>query len=109
MKKEIEETYKEIASWLIVLFWITGMSLWLYYGGVVTTTKEKIVEKEVCKNSQVSTVTSIFFVDKNVVSHLPHCALNWDYSKDKPYNEDWCSDSFTNNEIIIKRVKRLTP
>lgn len=53
MKEEEKiKAYREIATWLIVLSWITGMSLWLHYGKVFIAPKEIAVDKEICENPQ---------------------------------------------------------
>ena len=68
-------------------------------------TPKKVTKEITVEVPRVERIQQIYFVDKNTVSKLPHCALNWDYSENRPYNDEWCSDTFTDDEIVIKKVK----
>ena len=90
---EIEklQANKEIIIWLIILGWITSMSLWLHYGDVVKTPLPRVITATTTI-IESSTRERVYFVDKDKVQKLPFCALNWDSQTGKEYNSDWCYD-----------------
>ena len=95
----------EIENKIIVLIGILTI-VWSFW--VFANFPSSIQEKEVIKTATTTIeyrTESIFFVDEKTVSRLPHCALNWDNSKNEPYNKYWCSDSFDSDIIVIKKVK----